>query len=115
MGLLHSDRHGGRVCGIQLDQGGQFGSSQSKQPLQGNGLQDINILRGIAMLGIFCTQCQHSHSDKREGFDVFPESGREKTLPSSRGSEARVLDMAAPMAAAHSQTSYPQGFLGSPR
>jgi hypothetical protein len=33
MGLLHLDNHGGGVYGVQLHQGGQFGSSQLKQCL----------------------------------------------------------------------------------
>lgn len=41
------------------------------------------------------------------GFDIFPESGLEKTLPFSHGSEVTVLDMAVPMSAAHSQTLLP--------
>ena len=37
--LLLSEKQGGRVYGVQLDQGGRVSLSQEEQPLQGSSLQ----------------------------------------------------------------------------
>lgn len=66
---MHTDEQGDRVYVLSwIKEAGLACLSGSR--LSGGAAQAINICGG-AMMGMFCTQCQHLHSAPHEGLSPF--------------------------------------------